>query len=225
MCVRTWLLRVVAPANEREQNPHLNGFSLACVSTWLRSSVAVAKDSSHWPHRYGLRGCWGQTWTWSITLWVNVFWHCLHRHILISSIPAFSFFVLLVLFESLLSPAASSCVGLSSDGHADVTRDDFETCSSLLKCDRWLFVFQALSNPWSSVNRSFGVCGRLLHPFSLSTLLSSIIFVKGDFLLVKEGYWRRSDSKLVLSVDLRFKLTMFCWPTSSNASGLEVVDE
>lgn len=33
VCVRMWLLRVVAPANARPQYPHLKGLSLECVTT------------------------------------------------------------------------------------------------------------------------------------------------------------------------------------------------
>lgn len=38
VCVRMWLLSVVAPANARPQYPHLKGRSLECVTTWFLKS-------------------------------------------------------------------------------------------------------------------------------------------------------------------------------------------
>ena len=76
-----WLFKVVAPEKEREQNPHLNNFSLVCVSTWLLSSDGVPYESVHWPHWYGLSGVWEHSCIWRRTRWVKVFKHCRHLHI------------------------------------------------------------------------------------------------------------------------------------------------
>lgn len=38
VCVRMWLLSVVAPAKARPQYPHLKGRSLECVTTWFLNS-------------------------------------------------------------------------------------------------------------------------------------------------------------------------------------------
>lgn len=54
VCVRMWLLSVVAPANARPQNPHLKGRSLECVTTWFLRSDGCEKDWEQWPHWYGL---------------------------------------------------------------------------------------------------------------------------------------------------------------------------
>lgn len=55
VCVRMWLLSVVAPANARPQYPHLKGLSLECVTTWFLKSDGWEKDWEQWPHWYGLR--------------------------------------------------------------------------------------------------------------------------------------------------------------------------
>lgn len=54
VCVRMWLLSVVAPANARPQYPHLNGLSLEWVTTWFLKSDGWEKDWEQWPHWYGL---------------------------------------------------------------------------------------------------------------------------------------------------------------------------
>ena len=56
VCVRMWLLSVVAPANARPQYPHLKGRSLECVTTWFLNSDGCEKDWEQWPHWYGLTG-------------------------------------------------------------------------------------------------------------------------------------------------------------------------
>ena len=58
VCVRIWLFSVVAPANERPQNPHLNGFSLMWMTTCSRSSAGPGNDEGQWPHWYGRSGDW-----------------------------------------------------------------------------------------------------------------------------------------------------------------------
>lgn len=50
VCVRMWLLSVVAPANARPQYPHLNGLSLEWVTTWFLKSDGWEKDWEQWPH-------------------------------------------------------------------------------------------------------------------------------------------------------------------------------
>ena len=80
VCVLMWLFNVVAPANAREQYPHLNGFLLAWMTAWARSWAGWAKLSEQWPHWYGFFGASLHTWTWSMVLWGKDFLHWPHFH-------------------------------------------------------------------------------------------------------------------------------------------------